>query len=254
MEKTEANQGGDGELPAGVPKLERTATVELLAEADKEIPFSDRVGLLQCGIEFWLSLRVLLKITATLESLVVILLSLASSVFFSYFQDKDGGSLAAKLDFTILSISLVFPVTFLIQGGFQRRERAIVAMASLKASAVQYYMGVLIWNTHRKPNLDGYDERVYQILTACIRSMNVAIVQPTTTRRRHFFTKKGVKFREEVMKRTALLNIDIRRKIYDLHLCINELKEEGLPGGEASRLEQYLLFFQREFEQLQAIK
>ena len=247
----EASQGNSSEAEA---VLKRLPTVELYAAVEKEIPFSDRVGALQCGIEFWLSLRVLLSITATVESLIVLLLSLGSAVFFSYFQDINGETLAAKLDFSLLSISLVFPVTFLIQGGFQRRERSIVAMASLKASALQLYMGFLSWNTHRAQNPDGFDERVFQTLASCLRSMEAAIALPTTTRRRHFFTTKGRKFREEIMKRTSLLNNEIRRKLYDLHLCVNELKSRGLPGGEASRLEQYLLFFQQHFEQLQAIK
>lgn len=235
-------------------RKEEDLTPTSVQEWENQILKTDKIPVLQCGIEFWLSLRVLLHLTFTVETTVVLLLSLGSACLFIFYRNQNGDILAARLDFNLMSIALVFPVTFLIQTGFQRRERALSSLASLKSDFAQFLLGSMVWNSHKDEFSLENTEEIYSTLVHIVKNMKEALSLPTSSRRRHFYTRKGIKFREKVLARVKYLGEDIQRRFLVLHLKVNRMKRNGLPGGEASRLEQYLLFLQEKYEQLLAIK
>jgi hypothetical protein len=68
----------------------------------------------------------------TLESTVAVL----NAVFATYFYCRNADRLSAKLDFAFLAFSVVFPLTFLIQSVFSRRDQALQRLADFKGAVL----------------------------------------------------------------------------------------------------------------------
>eukprot|EP00959_Pyramimonas_sp_CCMP1952_P124642 2606352-Pyramimonas_sp.AAC.1 len=118
--------------PHGVrPKRERIP----VSEEPYEAAFFRGRPVLQTLEDIYAAFYIFYKHTCTLESLFVISIAVGSTLFYLHFKsDGDGVPyLASKLDFSTLSIAIVFPLTFSIQQAFSRRENALVALGDFKA-------------------------------------------------------------------------------------------------------------------------
>ena len=89
------------------------------------------------GVAF--RIRSFLSITATWTALAMVVLSVGATVFCYYFD------LAADLPLSLLSVGIVFPISFGIGHTFSRREYTLREVAYLKAYSLSLYTGARDW-------------------------------------------------------------------------------------------------------------
>ena len=82
----------------------------------------------------------------TYEALLVAGVSSGSTLFFFYYRDSSDKMLAYNLNWTLLSIALVFPLTMTMQSAFSRREVALVQISTFKANMMSVFLAHLHWD------------------------------------------------------------------------------------------------------------
>ena len=184
-----------------------------------------------------------------LESFLVMLLACLSTTFFCFYHDN-GQYIAAKLDFTIIGSAIIFPVTFIIGETFRKREAAIQRIADIKALVSQIYTGLLVWRWNGSGTDLGaeWEARVKATLVRIARLMVAVLSLPTWSTNRHFLTRRGQSFRKLVMAREAEILEHMTSHFAEMHYFVEDLKARGLPGNEASRINQFNYFLQANFE------
>ena len=80
-------------------------------------------------LDFAAAIFVYLINTLSLESF----LAVTNAVLATYFYCRNADEWSAKLDFAFLAFAVVFPLTFLIQSVFSRRDQALQRLADFKA-------------------------------------------------------------------------------------------------------------------------
>ena len=204
------------------------------------------------------------------ETLLVVINASLSTFFYCKFSD----TFAVKLDFSFLAFSVVFPLSFLIQSTFNRRELALQRLADFKSALLTAALLSLTvdWDSEDSgSNNKGSDGRpkhgggrlaLPENFAAALATDFRDIVQlvyeylsmPSVSHARNIlFPKK----RLATMRVHALQNNIIKRfndAMFDLYMNTEEMKIAGFPSGEASRLHQYHQFIQQRFELLRIVK
>jgi len=91
-------------------------------------------------------------------------------------------------------------------------------------------------------------------LVRTVRLIVAVLCLPTWSTNRHFLTSRGRNFRAKVLQREAEILDHLTLHFAELHHFVEDLKARGLPGNEASRINQYNYLFQTAFEGLLMIK
>ncbi|CAK9007331.1 Uncharacterized protein SCF082_LOCUS9411 [Durusdinium trenchii] len=202
--------------------------------------------------------------TMNLEGAVVLVNAVAVTVFYLEFDEGSTGLfLASKLDFSILAFAVVFPLTFLMQQAYTRREGALTALATLRAVLIHISMSTLMWdfaeiNTKRWKGREtlpkNFNTRVRDAHCELLHLLYHFLSLPTVSKARnqvfpvHKERLRKVHDLQNSLSQQFAVNF---REMYDL---VEVLKAHGLPGNEAARINQYHWFVQREFEFLKQFK
>lgn len=135
----------------------------------------------------------------------------------------------ADLPFELIAIAVVFPTAFAIGAAHKRREEALEALASIRASIVSIYYA------HRDWILDnsGHVERVMGISGRLYGAVCAALAATAA---------------ERGDKRQA-----VSLAFSDLSVSIETLKRSGVAGTEISRANAFLNNAIRDFEKLRTI-
>jgi hypothetical protein len=72
--------------------------------------------------------------------------------------------LGVDMPIGLISVSLVFPISFGISYTTNRREAALKEMASIKASAISLFYCARNWPTHNQDLTNRFHECIYLIL------------------------------------------------------------------------------------------
>jgi hypothetical protein len=202
--------------------------------------------------------------TVNFEGFLVLCNSTAVTAFYLYYVDPETNTyLASRLDFSILSFSVVFPLTSLLQQAFTRREQSLMALGDLKALIIHIAMASLTWDfvDQYSKKYDGrsqvdedFDERVLKATTGFLRLVYEFMSMPMVSRARHYVIPDQLRERAFVHKMQDKLLQQISRVMLDLYENVEELKWWGLPGNEAARINQYHWLLQQRFEILRNIK
>jgi hypothetical protein len=202
--------------------------------------------------------------TVNFEGFLVLSNSTAVTAFYLYYIDPETNKyLASRLDFSILSFSVVFPLTFLLQQAFTRREQSLAALGDLKALITHIAMATMTWDfveqytkkyDGRAQLAEDFDERVLKATTGFLRLVYEFMSMPMVSRARHYIFPGQKRERDYVHKMQDKLLQQISRVMLDLYENVEELKWWGLPGNEAVRINQYHWLLQQRFEILRNIK
>lgn len=193
------------------------------------------------------------------EAILVITNTVIATYYFCYFAED----YAVKLDFAFLSMAVVFPLTFLIQSTFSRRDAALSRLADFKSavlSSVLFEFSV-DWATKDGDPVGGraqlplqFNKNVLRDYDELLQLVYEYLSMPVVTHARHvvFFHKRAK------VKHVHALQNDLLKQIndnmFDLMMHTEEMRSAGFPTGEASRLDQYHQYLQQRFEQLRILK
>lgn len=148
-----------------------TTTIGRPPELDDWEGYPCKVAVFKMDELRWI-LRGFLSILIRWNTLIVLVIAVGSEQLCSWL------SLKTDLPLALISIGIVFPVSFGIQNTFGRRERVLLDLASLKASTVAIFSIVREWS--RKEH--GITERVKKILSEMLSDMSDYLVLKTDSR------------------------------------------------------------------------
>ena len=145
------------------------------------------------------------------QTFIVIFLSGISTVLCSYYK--------ISIDFptTIIGIAIVFPIVFSIGGAYNRREAALKSYSTLKAHGRALYFVSRDWLPEQ--NIDSQNA-MRVVIRECLQNI------------KNLFSY-GNNHREPD---ESAVNLSFSK----LSELVNGMRKVGLPGGEASRANQYI--------------
>ena len=160
-----------------------------------------------------------------LQTLIISLLAVASTWLCVYYKFE------ADFPLTLIATSIVFPIVFSIGGAYKRREAALKEYAAIKGYLRAIYFVSRDWLPEVKSeNLKKMENLIHDFFSN-FRTMFLGSVDKL----------------EENEKA-------VYKNFSDFSLYIkHELREEGLPGGECSRTNQYLQKMMISFESIKHI-
>ena len=157
-------------------------------------------------------------------------LSSASALFFYTYKQHN---LAYDLNWTLLSIALVFPLTMTMTESFRRREIALQQLQILKSNLLSLFIAHFDWDWYTIPSRSPagpvrsgrYDadsieggrlspthcHELKSLLFRYIDVMFTVLTSPRISKAKHFYTNNGVDEREYIqvqcppVYRTAIL-------------------------------------------------
>eukprot|EP00511_Aplanochytrium_stocchinoi_P002520 CAMPEP_0204826658 /NCGR_PEP_ID=MMETSP1346-20131115/4286_1 /ASSEMBLY_ACC=CAM_ASM_000771 /TAXON_ID=215587 /ORGANISM="Aplanochytrium stocchinoi, Strain GSBS06" /LENGTH=422 /DNA_ID=CAMNT_0051954763 /DNA_START=143 /DNA_END=1411 /DNA_ORIENTATION=- len=213
--------------------------------------------------DYLASFYIFLNHTITLESLLILTNTAGATAFYLWYQTKESEFIAAKLDFSLVAVAVVFPLTFLLQQVFQRREAALQVFAEFRAILQNITFSFLNWNfsisVNGKGHFDGrryltvdFEERVVENCLKIARLLEKYLQEPEATRARHILVHRS-KFCEGKMNEVRM-HSKFLELLDNSYSFVEEMKIRGMPANEAARVNQYHWFLQARFERLRNFK
>jgi hypothetical protein len=198
--------------------------------------------------------------TIGLEAVLVVI----NSTIATYYYCRHPDDFAVKLDFSFLAFSVVFPLTFLIQSTFARREMALSRLADFKSCILSTALFSLLtdWPTSDGQTLTGgrlampeaFNEQVIKDCKDLVQLVYEYLSMPSVSHARNIICPS----RQIGVRRVHALQNDIVKRLndsmFDFALHTETMRKYGFPSGEASRLHQYHQYLQQRFEQLRILK
>eukprot|EP00038_Savillea_parva_P009531 m.184132 g.184132 ORF g.184132 m.184132 type:complete len:413 (+) comp16043_c0_seq1:85-1323(+) len=190
------------------------------------------------------------------QTILVAILAIGSPCFFFYYRDPDEGALSFNMNWTLISIAVLFPLTMSVTSAFNRREQAILDLAALKADILSIYYAHRDWSwpTREEKLREGHVRDVRFELMGLIAKIKRMLRSPNVTKGRHRFSTDGRLECIRIRRQLAQLEYGINRHFSNLSKFVEEMKEIGFPGNEASRMRQYFTRLITSYEHLRSLK
>jgi hypothetical protein len=153
-------------------------------------------------------------------------------------------------------------VTFSLSEAFRRREKALSALAQLKASLVALLQGARDWDWPAGGAFKGGRAALPHAFTRDARATLLRLTEqqaafllaPISSRTRHALSASGQAERAAAARTSRALDGDIASHFDDISAFVEVMKASGLPGNEASRLRAFAAVAASEWEALRALK
>ena len=191
----------------------------------------------------------------TWEAFFGCLIAIASTLLCYFFEFQNDTSAVS----TILGVVIVFPITALIGFAFSRREKALEAFSRLLGNTEALLGAVCTWQKFqegewRRVTEDGSARE--RVLTACCRIAEKASRYCATPRgHRTRYVLSSYHSESETLNHLLYLRkSEVGSAIQACRRLVQQLKVDGLPGGEAHRLDQYLSIIACHFHQVAMLK
>ncbi len=198
--------------------------------------------------------------------MMTVFVASGSTLFFYYYTDntisKNNDSnrhLMFNLNWTLLAIALVFPLTMTLTETFKRRELALANITILKSNVVSLFSAHCTWDWYSingsageaysgrksaksKENAllqtiaPGHIDAVKQTLDAYIDAIFTVLISPKVIQSRHYHTESGRKIKENILRIQGQLDDCVIAFHNELGNHLEVLKRAGLPAGESSRV------------------
>ncbi|KAJ9463363.1 hypothetical protein DIPPA_08797 [Diplonema papillatum] len=222
-------------------------------------------------LDLFAAFAVMGKYVITLETLF----AANNSIWAVIIYDWTGRHFTSDMTWTLVSFALVFPLTMSITRAFVRREAALRSLADLRSLLCNILMAHSRWNwvggqkqyngrtvPPVKPATDDADNSIKQTHMAEVLALQERIVDamrsyllvPRRGKARHIYTVSGYQESRWVTWAEEEGGHRVTKLIMRLHGATETLKSAGLPPNEASRINQYVYFVTRTWEQLRAVK
>ena len=205
--------------------------------------------------------------------------SAGSTCFFYFYKPSDSINqhLVFNLNWTMLSIALIFPLTMTITETFRRREQALNQLNNLKTNILSLFLAHSDWDFYSfpdkdRPVLSGRNDRdskeggrlksqepdhalkLLVVLEHFIDVLFTIMSAPRVSQAKHFYLTRGTKQRETVSSLKSGLDDCAITLIHDISKFGETFKRYGLPAGEKSRLTSFENAFLLAYIQLRSLK
>jgi hypothetical protein len=170
---------------------------------------------------------------------------------------------AVRLDLGIMTTAVIFPLSFLLQQSFQRRELALNQLSLLRSSITTTAMVTFSsdWPCKGGPNCGGrmqmpaeFNRTAYHNFKALVYLTYAYLSMPTVGYARHRVipsqrreTKRVHAAQNDILKRVAV-------KFGDIAMHTEVMKKHGFPATEASRIVNFIATMSDRFELLKVVK
>uniref|UniRef100_A0A0G4GGD4 Uncharacterized protein n=1 Tax=Chromera velia CCMP2878 TaxID=1169474 RepID=A0A0G4GGD4_9ALVE len=233
--------------------LERGEDVIMPCGCSSVPPLKNLVNLF---LDTYSALVVVLSLVLNWESLFYSGVAVAFTLCYFYLFN---GAFHANLNWTVVSFSVVFPLTTTVQQAFRRRDEALRELAHVKALVHNMYLGCSQWDwfedRHGRTRLpSAHSEGVRKILHGLVRDFFEYLRHPVVSKAKHAFTSCGRAVKTEVENLQRQAQWRICRRLREFTLAVEVMKREGLPGNEAARLNQYLMMLETAWERIRNLK
>lgn len=191
---------------------------------------------------------------------IIILVNTSAAL---WYYCEDAHDYSAKLDFSFLAFSVVFPLTFLVQASFARRDYGLTCLADFKASIPSIALLTLTvdWAPGDGDKTGGrlslprkFNAQVVKDFQDLVQLVYQYLSMPAVSHARNIvFPCK----QEDTMRIRGLQNGIMKKlneSMFDLVMHTEEMRAYGFPSGKASRLHQFHQHAQQRFEQLCLVK
>jgi len=175
-----------------------------------------------------------------------------------------GQEVAVNMNWTIVSLAVVFPISQGIGMGFKRREQALSQFGDLFGNMRAVWGACHTWTVCNEgqwcrvielqnPDLTDSHERLSELFEEFLAALISYLDVPRGGRAHHAFEcGQAEKTQFDLVSQQQRLGVD--RCIGRMRRLVQSLKELGLTGGEAHRLDQYLSKVGIAFEKLTYLK
>mmetsp|Transcript_130272 Transcript_130272/g.259852 ORF Transcript_130272/g.259852 Transcript_130272/m.259852 type:complete len:379 (-) Transcript_130272:157-1293(-) len=221
------------------------------------------VPMMCCGAiqDFCASTLMLIDLMWVPDTLLVI----CSAIFSVLLFDLELNDYAANLSWTAVSFMLMFPLQNAIRSAYARRESAAIALSQFRALLVNIFVANARWDWPSNVGFDGRSEttkkkgtplsvehtnQVHALMLQLCDVLQDLLLVPRTGKARHEFITRGRREKEQIEAaerkgREHLLKLMLR-------LCgaSEDLKSAGMPAGEASRVNHFIMQLHEKFELL----
>jgi len=236
---------------------------------DKYYPDEEGFAALFVSVRLFLddlysAFSVCLRLVSSWEIALYLVNAATAAAFYMYYTVADGSYLSSKISFSLLSVAIIFPLTFQMNETFIRRDLALGYLADFKALICNITAGCCIWDFPNPITKESYGGRsnlprdfyldTRDICLAMCKELHLLLSLPvTTTGRFHVFAYHARKHRrmgeyaaEHASQVSCLTRLLMRQ--------VEILKKHGMPSNEASRINQYVWILQARVEALFQIK
>lgn len=199
--------------------------------------------------------------TLNFETVLAVTNATLVTLFYCYYSDL----YAAKLDFSFLSFSVVFPLTFLIQSTFTRREDALHRLSDFRACVLSTALFTFTcdWPDPAVPGSfaggrrelpEAFDKATLEDFRKMMQLVYEYLSMPSVSHARHVVLWHSQPYKRRVHAKQNELLKKWNDCIFDMTMHTEEMKKAGFPSGEASRLHQYRQYLEQRFEHLRCLK
>lgn len=174
------------------------------------------------------------------------------SVLYTLLYWKFGEYLAVNMNLTIISMTIIFPISQGIGMAFKRREAALMLLGDLLGNLQSVYGALHYWKIKDPAGkwialIDAYSDEEGNALkyrnayNSFFKNLENFFHSPRTGRARFHLEPCGGKVEENVVKERQRKH-DLKVQVFfnQTQSFVQNLKRKGLPGGEAHRLDSYL--------------
>lgn len=200
----------------------------------------------------------------TLETVLGALLTTGLTCYWYFAYNGDTSWTGQGLDFILLAFAVTSPIAAALAMAFNRRERALIAIADFRSFSFHLYAAHCFWDW---PDVKGGREGAGDV--DWVEHCDAVLAQligigdelarflslPTASRSRHRMTRSGRREAAKTMEAAFhLMESMSTQRVTRLILYSERLKKIGLPSGEVSRMRQYERFISNNIEQLRMVK
>lgn len=212
-----------------------------------------------------------------IDMLFAWLISGGSTCFYYYYSppEENAHPLVFNLNWTLIAIALVFPLTMTLTETFRRRESALQQLTNLKVSLLSLFMAHCDcdWYTlPTKPDEEALSGRsdpaskeggrlspthAQEVLATASRFIDftyTVLSAPRVSQAKHFYTTHGQQQRKRVQEVQLRLDDCVVALYHELSKFGEKLKAAGLPAGEKSRITAFENSLYAAYMQLRTIK
>ena len=214
-----------------------------------------------------------------LDILLAWAVSAGSTCFFFYYKADSSSSehgLVFNLNWTMLSVALIFPLSMTLTETFRRRESALGHLTNLKTNLLSLFVAHCDWDWYtipdRRPSepvLSGRRDaaskesgrlspthlgELHETLSKFIDLVYTVLAAPRVSHAAHFYTSRGRRERREVLRVRSKLEDCVISLYHEISRFGEAFKEAGLPAGEKSRLTAFENSILQAYGQLKNIK
>ncbi|KAJ9463362.1 hypothetical protein DIPPA_08802 [Diplonema papillatum] len=267
---------GSGDLADRVFRARESCCPPRVCGSDNEKPWKTpfHVTFFNAAVNLFLDLfsafAVMAKYVLTPETVFAVHNAVWSVILYNWYASD----LAANMTWTLVSFAIVFPMTLSITRAFVRRDAALSSLSNIRALMCNILIAHCMWNwvgsgkkydgrtappvtpLDKEDNTIAASHRkdVLALLGRVIDAMRSYLLVPRKGRARHFYTVPGYREARWVTWAEEEGGERATKLILRLHGATEVLKAAGLPANEASRINQYVYFVSREWENLRAVK